>query len=246
MRTLCITLRYDGAAYHGWQVQKNGVTVQEKLQNAIEAVCGRREDVKGCSRTDAGVHAEMFCCSFVTEAALSCETWIRALNAHLPADIAVYACREVPADFHARYSCTGKKYIYKIWNAPYRNPFCRDRFLHYPYALDADFLHKEAQALLGRHDFAAFCASGSSVEDTVREIRKIGVERHGEEVWIYVEADGFLYNMVRIIVGSLLGIAQGKLTPGSLPEILASLDRARAGATAPACGLYLTNVYYGA
>ena len=244
MRNLLLTLSFDGTNYHGWQVQKNALTVEEKLQDAIEKVCGKREDVKGCSRTDAGVHAEMFCCSFKTEKEIAPDRLILALNANLPDDIAVYSCREADMNFHARYSCKSKEYTYKIWNSPYRNPFYYKRYLHYKYPLDEKTLNEAAQGFLGEHDFIGFCSAGSEVEDTVREIKKIGVTRCGEEMFIKVEADGFLYNMVRIIVGTLIGVSQGKIAARSIPAIIESKNRENAGVTAPACGLYLYKVFY--
>ena len=243
-RSLLLTLRFDGTNYHGWQVQQNAVTVQQTLQNAIEAVFGVREGVVGCSRTDAGVHAEMFCVGFKTDSSMDCEQIIKALNFHLPCDIGVYACREVSAKFHPRYSCVTKRYVYRIWNSPHKNPFTRERYMHYPYPLDADSLHEVSQSFVGTHDFCGFASSGHSVEDTVRTVKAFNVTRCGDEVFFRVEADGFLYNMVRIMVGTLLDIAAGKIAASDLPQIILSGERANAGKTAPACGLYLERVNY--
>lgn len=244
MRRLLLTLRYDGGNYHGWQVQPNGVTVQQTLQDAIEAVTGVRSGVIGCSRTDAGVHAEMFCCTFDTDSAIRAEKVPAALNAHLPRDIAVYACREVASDFHPRYAACGKRYAYRIWNAAARNPFMEGRALHLTAPLDVPLLNTCAQQLVGRHDFAAFCAAGSTVEDTVRTVRAASVSRDGDVVTFTVEADGFLYNMVRIMCGTLLDIASGRLPQDAIPKALASCDRGDAGITAPAAGLFLEKVFY--
>lgn len=244
MRNLLITLRFDGQAYHGWQVQPNGVTVQQRVQDAIAAVTGARSAVTGCSRTDAGVHAAMFCCNFRTESTIPAERLANALNAHLPRDIAVYGCKEMPAAFHARYDCKGKEYVYRIWNSRVRNPFWEGRALHYPYVTDVARLNREAQDFVGRHDFSAFCAAGGSVEDHVRTVRAARVEHSGEVVSFFVEADGFLYHMVRIMMGTLLYLEQGKLRPGAIPLLLAEGERARAGATAPPQGLYLNRVFY--
>ena len=237
-------MRYDGTAYHGWQVQENAVTVQQIFQDALEALFGARLSVTGCSRTDAGVHALMYCCNFRTDSAISCEKLPLALNAHLPDDVGVYACREVPADFHARYSCIAKRYQYRLHNSPCRDPFFVGRAAPYKTPLDADFLHRQAQDFLGTHDFAAFAAAGGSVEDTVRTVQDARVFRMGDVVCFEVQADGFLYNMVRIMTGTLLGIAEGKIPAGSIPQILRSLDRSRAGVTAPPQGLYLKEVLY--
>lgn len=244
MKNFLLEISYNGSQYHGWQVQSNAVTVQEKLQDAIESVFGKREDVKGCSRTDSGVHANMFCCNFRTEKEFPASKIPAALNANLPFDIAVKSCTEVPYDFHARYDCKGKEYVYKIWNAQERNPFTNGLYYHYKYNLDAELLNNEAQSFVGVHNFSAFCASGSSVEDMTREIYSCHVERKGDEVLFYVSGNGFLYNMVRIMVGTLLDISSGKIEKGKIDEIILSENRARAGFTAPPEGLYLNRVYY--
>ena len=244
MQRLLLTLRYDGTAYHGWQVQPNGVTVQETLQDAIEAVTGVRAGVIGCSRTDAGVHADMFCCTFDTDSPLRGDKLCSALNYHLPPDVAVYAAREVAADFHPRYHAAGKRYVYRIWNGPQRHPVYDRYALHRNRSLDAELLSRAAADFVGRHDFAAFCGAGSAVEDTVRTVRRCTVERQGELLLFTVEGDGFLYNMVRIMVGTLLEIATGRLAPDSIPTIIRSLDRNEAGPTAPAKGLTLAEVFY--
>ena len=244
MRRLLLTLRYDGGNYHGWQVQPNGVTVQQTLQDAIEAVTGVRSGVIGCSRTAAGVHAEMFCCTCDTDSAIRADKVLAALNAHLPRDIAVYACREVAADFHPRYDARGKRYSYRIWNAPVRNPFLEGRALHVTGRLDEQLMDACARRLVGKHDFAAFCAAGSTVEDTVRCVRAASVRREGDTVIFTVEADGFLYNRVRIMCGTLLDVAGGRLPQNAVDKALASCDRGDAGATAPAAGLFLEKVFY--
>ena len=244
MRKLLLTLRFDGSAYHGWQVQENAVTVQQTLQDAIEAVFGARLPVVGCSRTDALVHAKMFCVHFCTDSAIPSARIPYALNAHLPDDIGVYDCRQVPDDFHARYSCVSKEYAYVMRNSPFRDPFAVGRATSVCFPLDAQMLHREVQAFLGTHDFAAFAASGGSVEDTVRTVYDARVRRDGETVVFEVRANGFLYHMVRIMTGTLLDIASGKLPQGCIPQILASRNRSRAGVTAPPQGLYLQSVQY--
>lgn len=244
MQNFLLTLLFDGSAYHGWQVQENAVTVQETLQDALERILGARYPVTGCSRTDAGVHALEFCCNVRAETSLAPERLLGALNAVLPRDIAVRDCRTVPLNFHARYDCRGKTYRYKLWNGKTRNPFWERRAYFYPYALDVDFLHAQAQAFLGRHDFSAFCAAKSDVRDKVRTVRSVRMERQGDLVEYTVSGDGFLYNMVRIMVGTLLDIQAGKLPADSIPAILAGRDRTRAGVTAPPEGLYLAQVAY--
>lgn len=244
MKNYLLTICFDGTNYHGWQVQENAVTVQETLQNAVERILGVRENIIGCSRTDAFVHAHRFCCNMRTEKDIAPEKMLTALNAVLPRDIAVLDCGEVPYDFHARYDCTGKTYQYLILNRQVRDPFYENRAYHYPWHIHADFLNEQAQQFLGLHDFSAFCASKTAVEDKVREIRRVAVARDGDFVKITVEGNGFLYNMVRIMVGTLLEINRGKLPRDSIPAVLESKDRAKAGATAPAQGLYLHKVYY--
>ena len=244
MARLLLTLRYDGTAYHGWQVQPNGRTVQETLQDAVQAVTGVRAGITGCSRTDAGVHADMFCCTLDTKSPLRGNKLLSALNFHLPADIAVYRVQEVADTFHPRYMAKGKQYIYRIWNGAQRHPVYSRYAVHRNRPLDVQQLNEAAQAYVGTHDFGAFCAAGSDVADTVRTVRRCTVERQGDLVLFTVEGDGFLYNMVRIMVGTLLEIADGRLPADSIPAILDSRDRGRAGATAPAKGLCLQQVFY--
>ena len=244
MARLMMTLRYDGTAYHGWQVQPNAVTVQELLQDAVQKVTGTRAGITGCSRTDAGVHAEMFCCALDTDSPLRGDKLASALNFHLPRDIAVYDVCEVADDFHPRYHARGKRYIYRIWNGKQRHPVYDHYALHRKQPLDERQLNAAAARYIGTHDFAAFCAAGSDVQDTVRTVFDCRVERQGELVLFLVEADGFLYNMVRIMVGTLLEIADGRLDAEAIDGILASGDRAQAGPTAPAKGLCLQMVFY--
>ncbi len=244
MTRIFLTLRYRGTNYHGWQVQPNGVTVQETLQDAIEAVTGVRSGVIGCSRTDAGVHAEKFCCTFDTESPLRDERLALALNAHLPFDMAVCEACEVAADFHPRYDARGKRYVYRIWNGRQRNPFYEENAIHIAVPLNEKQMDRAAKDFLGSHDFSPFCAAGSSVEDTVRTVSRCDVLREGDLVTVTVEANGFLYNMVRIMVGTLLDIASGRLADDAIPSIFEQNDRDAAGTTAPAKGLTLQDVFY--
>lgn len=244
MRNLLITIKYDGSAYHGWQVQKNALTVQEVFQNAVEKVFLSRLDVKGCSRTDTGVHANMYCVSLKTDMDITPYGVIMALNSNLPRDIAVVDCREVDDDFHPRYSCKSKEYIYKIYNGRIRNPFDADYALHYNRPIDAEYLNREAQAFVGEYDYSGFCSANSDVEDTVRDVKSFSVWREGDYVYFKVEADGFLYNMVRIMVGTLLFVNEGKIKEGELKDVILSKDRKRAGKTASPNGLYLNKINY--
>lgn len=241
---LLLTIRYQGTNYHGFQVQKNALTVSQVLQDALEAVLGRREDIKGCSRTDSGVHANMFCVSVRTQSRIPCQSLVRALNVKLPHDIAVTGCRQVPLNFHARYDCRGKRYLYQINNSEVKDPFAWRLVYDYRYPIDVALCNRQCQDFVGTHDFSAFCSAGSSVEDRVRTITACGMRREGERVTFFVEGDGFLYNMVRIMVGTVLEIAAGIKAPGCIPQIIESRDRAMAGFTAPAWGLYLDQVFY--
>ncbi|HOA34485.1 MAG TPA: tRNA pseudouridine(38-40) synthase TruA [Clostridiales bacterium] len=244
MRNLLLTLSFDGTEFHGWQTQKNAVTVQEVLGDAIFKACGERVTLHGCGRTDAKVHANMFCANFKTESKLSTDSFVSALNYYLPYSIAVKSCEEVDDSFHARFSCKSKEYVYLIWNARHRNPFYKDRAYHYTYPIDVDKMNKAAESAVGTHDFTSFCASGSEVEDKVRTIFSAKVERDADFVRFTVSGDGFLYNMVRIMVGSLLDIQNGKIEAKTLGEIIEAKDRLKAGFTAPAHGLYLNRVEY--
>lgn len=244
MRRLLLTIQYDGSAYHGWQVQKNAVSVQQVLQDSIEKVFSKRLDVKGCSRTDSGVHANMYCVSIDTDMAISDESVVLALNTYLPIDIAVVSCTQVDDDFHPRYNCKSKQYVYKLYNGKIRNPFLTKYAYHYRYPLDADYLNQQAKAFIGKHDFCGFCSIKSDVEDTVRNVYAFDVWRDGDMVYFKVEADGFLYNMVRIMVGTLLFVNEGKIKKDELSSVIASKDRKRAGKTAPPQGLYLDKVNY--
>ena len=245
LRNLLITISYDGKCFHGWQIQQNAYTVQEAFQNALAKIIGEEFDLKGCSRTDSGVHANMYCLSLKTAHPIPPQRLKAALNRWLPLSIAVNGCVEVDSDFHARYSCKSKEYIYKIWNSEVRNPFLDGYALHYRYKLDEELLNSAAQAYVGTHDFTSFCTLDSREPgDMTRTVKHFSVTRDGDMVTMRVEADGFLYNMVRIMVGTLLRVQQGKIKPGQIPEIISKKDRSFAGPTAQACGLYLNKVNY--
>ncbi|MBQ8132927.1 MAG: tRNA pseudouridine(38-40) synthase TruA [Clostridia bacterium] len=245
MRNILLTLTYDGSKYHGWQIQNNAVTVQEVFQNALFRVIGTPTDIKGCSRTDSGVHANMYCVSFHTEHRIPLERLPAAVNNYLPDSIAVLDAAEADDDFHARYSCKGKEYIYKIWNAEIRNPFLVSYALHYWYQLDIDKMNRAAEHFLGTHDFTSFCTLDNREKgDFHRTISHLSVSKENDMVTITVQADGFLYNMVRIIVGTLLYVSQGKIAPDEIPSIIRAENRQLAGPTAPPEGLYLNKVIY--
>ena len=244
MRNLLVEISYDGSNYHGWQVQKNALTVQEVFQNAVEKVFCERIDIKGCSRTDSGVHANSYFINFKTDKTIPVDKIVMALNTYLPKDIAVLSCKEVSADFHARYSVESKEYVYKLYNGKIRNPFYNNYAFHYRYPINEAYLNEQAKAFIGTYDFSGFCASASDVEDTVRTVKNFEVSRDGDMVYFTVEADGFLYNMVRIMVGTLIFINEGKIKANELKDIIESKDRKRAGKTVPPQGLYLNRVKY--
>ncbi len=244
MRNILIKIAYCGADYCGFQVQKDKPTVAEKLQDAIEKVFHKRYDIKGCSRTDSGVHARDFAVSFKCDGSIPCDKIINALNVHLPADIVVKECEEVPEDFHARYNSRGKRYVYLIHNSIIRDPFLEKKCLEYKYKLNDKIMDEAARYFEGTHDFSAFCSAGTTVKDFVRTIYSARVVREGDMVKFIVEGDGFLYNMVRIMVGTLLSVSMGKIKPEEISEIIESKDRSKAGKTVESQGLYLDKVFY--
>lgn len=244
MRNVLLTLKYDGTNYHGWQIQENAVTVQQALADAIEKITKQKILPNGCSRTDSGVHANMFCCNFKSDLLIPDKEIIRALNGNLPFDIAVTDCVTVNDDFHARFDCKSKEYMYQIVASPIRNPFYENYALHYKYPLDVDAMNEAAKQLIGKHDFAAFCSVGSSVQSTEREIFNAGFTQENDIVRFYIEGDGFLYNMVRIIVGTMLYVSQGKIQKEDIEKIINEKKRENAGPTAPAKGLFLNKVNY--
>ena len=242
-----LTLAYDGTNYCGFQVQPNGRSVAATFQDALEAVLGSRPDIKGCSRTDAGVHALGFRLNFHADTRIPPQKLPLALNQHLPPDIRVLAAQTVPEDFHARYAAHTKTYLYRIHNHPIDSPFDAAYYTRVPRRLDETAMQAAAQQFVGTHDFLALCAAGSSAAahgDTVRTITDCHVTRRGDEIDIEVTADGYLYNMVRILAGTLCEVGAGRMQPEQIPGILAGCDRSQAGPTLPAKGLFLKCVEY--
>ena len=255
---LLLKIKYDGGAYHGFQYQPNAPTIQGILTERISEAFGFPCTVTGCSRTDAGVHALGYCAAASpADEAKRLERWCtipterihRALNVALPDDIAVVGACEVPDEFHPRYDTVSKEYIYLINDGVCPDPFQRGRAYHAKKRLtDADIekMNEAASFIVGRHDFSSFMAQGSSVSDTVRTLFELTVKRIGDAtVQITARGDGFLYNMVRILTGTLLEVASDKISVRDITDIVDSCDRSRAGFTAPACGLYLNHVEYG-
>lgn len=246
IRNILITISYDGADFHGWQIQNNALSVQEVFQNSLMKIIGYLPDIKGCSRTDSGVHANMYCISTKISHHISNERLRLALNRYLPEKIACLDIKDVPEDFHARYSAKGKEYIYKIWNNKTRNPFLCSHALFYRYDIDIDLLKNNAQDYIGCHDFTSFCTLDSrECKDMRRNVKYFNIDRNDSLVTMTVAADGFLYNMVRIMVGTLLKLNSGKLSDGCITDIIERKNRKFAGPTAPAHGLYLNKVFYG-
>lgn len=250
---LFIKIKYDGTMYSGYQVQKNAPTIQNALNEATADLFGFRCDITGCSRTDAGVHANCFCATIQEHSSNGLNTSIptdripQALNVRLPEDISVFSAEWVTDDFHARYSVKSKTYEYRILNSKYRDPFLANRAYHFPKQIDDEALSnmkKAADLICGTHDYSCFMAAGSKITDPVRTVYSCTIFRSAEEVVVRISADGFLYNMVRIICGTLLEIAKGNLSPEEIVAIIDSRNRSLAGATLPACGLYLTDVKY--
>ncbi|MBS7176117.1 tRNA pseudouridine synthase A [uncultured Ruminococcus sp.] len=246
MRNLLFEIAYQGTRYHGYQVQENALSVAQVLQDAIEAVTGSRDDITGCSRTDTGVHANSFYFNMKTESRIPEDRFPIALNHALPPDIAVKRCQEVPMEFHARYHCLRKEYLYRIWNSEIRSPFLDGLVSEYKYPLDLPCLQKATQDFVGTYDFRAFCAAGGKEMETVRTIYEASICREEDDMVCFrVSGDGFLYHMVRIMVGTLLEINEGKIPPDSIREIIEQRDRTLAGRTAKPQGLYLNRVEYG-
>lgn len=243
MRNLKITLQYNGENYCGWQRQPNSPGIQGTVENAIYEITKEKVKVTASGRTDAGVHALGQVVNFKTETNIPASRIPDALNAKLPKDISVISCEEVDMDFHARYNACGKTYRYLIYNRPYRSPLYKNLAYHVKYDLDWDKIRLEAKYLIGTHDFVGFMSSGSSVKDTVRTIYDIKIEEHEGITSIEISGNGFLYNMVRIIVGTLVDIGRGRIKH-NMEEIINSKSRSMCGHTAPAHGLFLKKVNY--
>lgn len=244
MPTFKLTIEYDGTAYAGWQRQPDQPTVQAAFESALESIAQVPIPVVAAGRTDAGVHALGQVVSFRSDKSLTLAEWVRALNARLPPDIAVLAAEPVADSFHARRAARGKVYAYRILNRPERSALDRARAWHLYGPLDTIAMQEGARALLGNHDFSSFEGPRSEAEDWRCEMRRLDIRRDRDEVRIEVEADRFLKQMVRAIVGTLVEIGQGKRPPASMKDILNARDRRAAGYTAPPYGLYLVRVLY--
>lgn len=245
LRRFYLIVEYDGTDYCGWQRQINGPSVQQTLEEALSRLTGEEIAVTGSSRTDAGVHAMGLCAHFDSATRIPPEKIAFALNTMLPPDIRIRESGLAPEGFHARYSACGKVYRYRFFNSRHDCAIGRQYAAHVPLPLDVEAMNREAQALCGTHDFEAFAASGSVVKSTVRTIYRVQVTRSGDDVTLLVLGDGFLYNMVRIIAGTLMEIGTGKREPGAIARAIETKDRLALGQTAPAKGLTLMRVLYG-
>lgn len=244
MRNIKLTIEFDGTSYAGWQKQKNAVTVQQRLEDAIAKLTGEETKLTGSSRTDAGVHARGFVANFYTESSIPASNFRDALNSKLPRDIVILKSEEVGINFHSRYSCTGKQYSYTILNRMYPAAIDRNYVYHYKNPLNSEAMSSACKLFLGQHDFSAFRSTGSSTKSSIRTVKSAFIERYNEKIIFFVEADGFLYNMVRIMVGTLIDVGIGKIEVQNIKYIIDSRDRSKAGKTVPAGGLCLENVYY--
>ncbi|MCI8538239.1 MAG: tRNA pseudouridine(38-40) synthase TruA [Oscillospiraceae bacterium] len=244
MRNIALKLMYVGTAYHGWQVQKNAVSVAETLEKALSTVVCHPVKCTGAGRTDAGVHAEVYIANFRTSSAIPCDRIPLAVNTRLPDDIVVVSAREVSEGFNAIGSCIRKEYTYRVFNSRIRNAFYVDRAYFYPKHLDEGVMADAASRFVGTHDFAAVRAVGTDVKTTVRTVYYFDVARSGDLIELKACANGFLYNMVRAMVGTVLYAAEGKLTPDGISGILERGSRTEAGPTVPPGGLYMTKLWY--
>lgn len=244
MRNIALFLKYDGTAYHGWQVQKTERTVAQTLEEATAAVVGHRVHMTGCGRTDAGVHARVYVANFRTDSRIPADRIPYALNTHLPGDIVVYDALEVHDGFNAIGSCVRKEYTYQIYNSRIRDPFYVNRAWFYPKHLDEEIMAQAAAQFVGTHDFAAVRSVGTDVKSTVRTVYYFDVERKGNLIELHVCANGFLYNMARAMTGTVVYAAEGKIRPEEIGRILAEGNRTAAGPTVPPVGLYMTKLWY--
>ena len=244
MKRIKLTIAYDGTHYCGWQIQPNGITIEEVLNKALTKMMGEEMTVIGASRTDSGVHAMGTVALFDTETTIPAEKIAVALNQKLPDDIVITKSEEVPLDFHPRYCDCSKTYEYHIINT--RIPIPTKRLTNYfvSYVLEIDKMRQAASYLVGEHDFVSFCNVRTDVENTVRTITALDILTDGNEITIRITGNGFLYNMVRIIVGTLIRVGRGFYEPEKVKEILEAKDRRAAGVTAPAHGLMLMEIKY--
>ncbi len=245
MPRIRLTIEYDGYAYAGWQRQENALAVQQVVEECIQKLTGEQIGIIGASRTDAGVHALGQVAAFDTCSRIPPEKFSFALNTMLPADVRIRESALAADDFHPRFQAKGKLYRYRIFSAPHASAIERNLCAHVIYPLDLGKMQEEAELILGKQDFAAFAASGSVVKDTVREMKAVSVTQTDSNFEIRIYGTGFLYNMVRIFAGTLIGVGSGKIEPGAISRAIETGNRLELGVTAPAHGLTLMRVDYG-
>ncbi len=244
MRNLRLDICYDGTRYKGWQrLQGRDDTIQGKLETALSRILGETIELAGSGRTDAGVHAKGQVANFHCESTMTAEEILESLRKYLPEDIGIYACKDVSPRFHARLNAKEKTYLYRIWNSEMPNVFDRRFTTVLPEPLDTDAMEAAARQLLGQHNFSAFCGNAKMKKSTVRFVRSIEISRQGEELQLRFTGNGFLQNMVRILVGTLIEVGRGERSPDSILELFGG-KRAEAGFLAPAQGLCLEEVFY--
>lgn len=243
-KNIKITIEYDGTNYAGWQRQNNAITIQQKVEEAIAKITGNHIEVIGCSRTDAGVHAKGFVGNFITDSTIPPEKFKYAINNKLPGDIVILKSEEVPLDFHSRYCSKGKTYTYTILNRNERPAINRNYLYQVSNLLNLDLMIEGSKYFLGKHHFDSFRKLGSSVKSTERTIHSINIKKEGEYIVVEITGDGFLYNMVRIMVGTLIKVGTGKISPADISNIIIAKDRSMAGKAVPAQGLCLRKVLY--
>ncbi len=243
-RNIALKLMYVGTAYHGWQVQKNAVSVAETLEKSLAHIVGHPVKCTGAGRTDAGVHAETYIANFRTDSTIPTDRIPLAVNTRLPDDIVVVKATEVPDSFNAIGSCRKKEYTYRIYNSRIRNAFYVDRAWFYPKHLDEAVMQRAADCFVGTHDFSAVQAVGTDVRSPVRTVYYFDITRAGDIIECRVCANGFLYNMVRAMVGTCVYAAEGKFAPEDVAKILEEKNRTAAGPTVPPGGLYMTKLWY--
>ena len=244
MRNIKLTIEYDGTRYYGWQRQPIGNTIQQELEKAISKVIKKYVEVIGSSRTDSGVHAKGYVANFKTNVKMPAEKFRDAINCKIPRDIVIIKSEEVDLDFHARYSSKGKTYCYTILNREYPCAINKDYVYYYRWKLNVEEMKKACKYFLGTHDFKAFQTPGGSVKTSIRTISDLHIETNVDKIKIYISADGFLYNMVRIIVGTLILVGSNKIKEDFVKNIIESGVRQNAGKCAPANGLCLEKVFY--
>ncbi len=243
-RRIVVTVEYDGTDFCGWQIQPNGISVQQRLEEAVKSLTGETVNAAASGRTDAGVHAIAQTVHFDTHSKIPVANFVPGLNRYLPGGISVKSAREADGSFHARFSARSKTYIYKVYMSGTPSPLHNRTHYVFPYDLFIKPMRTAALQLVGTHDFKSFCSSGSSVSETVRTIYSLDIEQNGSELLFTVTGNGFLYNMVRIIVALLLDVGQGRVHEREVTALLDACDRTKISGCAPACGLYLKEVKY--